>query len=107
MKKLYIVFDQIPSKVSGGLIATYLNLVKLLNQDYEIHIISIFDANNENKDLFKEYPIHVINNNLIDMRFYKIFSYLLKEKKNKEIYPWYKKFIFIFFSYSNNKEKNI
>lgn len=49
MKKLYIVFDQIPSKESGGLIATYFNLVKLLDQDFEIHIVSIFNTNKKNK----------------------------------------------------------
>ena len=52
MKKLYIVFDQIPSKESGGLIATYFNLVKLLDQDFEIHIVSIFNTNKKNKNLF-------------------------------------------------------
>ena len=105
MKKLYIVFDQIPSKVSGGLIATYLNLVKLLNQDYEIHIVSIFDANNENKDLFKEYPIHVINNNLIDMRFYKIFFYLLKEKNIKKFIHGIKSLFLYFLAIPTIKKK--
>ena len=84
MKKLYIVFDQIPSKESGGLIATYFNLVKLLDQDFEIHIVSIFNTNKKNKNLFDQYPIHVVDKNLIDMRFYKIFSYLLKEKNIKK-----------------------
>ena len=105
MKKLYIVFDQIPCKVSGGLIATYLNLVKLLNQDYEIHIVSIFDANNENKDLFKEYPIHVINNNLIDMRFYKIFFYLLKEKNIKKFIHGIKSLFLYFLAIPTIKKK--
>lgn len=85
MKKLYIVFDQIPSKESGGLIATYFNLVKLLDQDFEIHIVSIFNTNKKNKNLFDQYPIHVVDKNLIDMRFYKIFSYLLKEKNIKNL----------------------
>ena len=52
-KKLYIVFDQIPNKSSGGLVATYISLVKLLEKEYDIEIISIFDCNPENKEQFK------------------------------------------------------
>ncbi len=105
MKKLYIVFDQIPSKESGGLIATYFNLVKLLDQDFEIHIVSIFNTNKKNKNLFDQYPIHVVDKNLIDMRFYKIFSYLLKEKNIKKFIYGIKSLFLYFFSIPIIKKK--
>ena len=59
-KKLYIVFDQIPNKSSGGLVATYISLVKLLEKEYDIEIISIFDCNPENKEQFKNNKINIM-----------------------------------------------
>ena len=38
MKKLYFVFDQIPSAQSGGLIGMYLNICEILKYDYDIEI---------------------------------------------------------------------
>ena len=80
MKKLYIIFDQIPSKFSGGLITTYLNLVDILKNDYDIHIISIFNCDEENKELFKNYTIHIINNYNIDNRFSECFLICLRKR---------------------------
>lgn len=76
-KKVYIVFDQIPSNNSGGLVATYINLVKLLKNNYDIEIISIFNCDDDNKKQFKN-KINIINNKNIDIRFYKLFNYLKK-----------------------------
>ena len=75
-KKLYIVFDQIPNKSSGGLVATYISLVKLLEKEYDIEIISIFDCNPENKEQFNNNKINIINKKRINLNFHKVFSYL-------------------------------
>lgn len=63
MKKLYIVFDQIPSKESGGLIATYFNLVKLLDQDFEFILFQYLIQIRKIKIYFDQYPIHVVDKN--------------------------------------------
>lgn len=80
MKKLYIVFDKIPSKTSGGLVATYIRLVELLKKDFKIEIISIFDASDEDKEQFKNNKINVLSNYDIDIRFYKFFKYLKRKE---------------------------
>lgn len=98
MKKLYIVFDQIPNGYSGGLITTYLNLVKLLDRDYDIHIISIFDCDEVNKDLFQNYPIHIIYDYNIDIRFFRLFSYLFKNKDLKGFINGIRSTIIYFFT---------
>lgn len=84
-KKLYIMFDQIPSRSSGGLVATYINLVKLLKNNYEIEIISIFNCDEDNKTQFKNNKINIINTKNIDIRFYKTFLYLKQKDFKKAI----------------------
>lgn len=78
MKKLYIIFDQLPSPKSGGLITTYKNLVNLLNDNYDIEIISIFNFDNSYKENFPHNKIHIINKFNIDNRFFKAPLYLKK-----------------------------
>lgn len=77
MKKLYIVFDQIPSLKSGGLIVTYLNMVRCLRSEYDIRIISVFKSDNE--DLFEGIPIYNLSEYLIDNRFFRILQYWKKK----------------------------
>lgn len=79
-KKIYIVFDQIPSKFSGGLVTTYINLVELLKNSYDIEIISIFECDEDNKNQFPNNKINIINKRNIDIRFYKTFNYV-KQKE--------------------------
>lgn len=98
MKKLYIVFDQVPSKFSGGLITTYLNLVDMLKNDYDIHIISIFNCDDDNKELFADYPVHIIYNYNIDNRFFRMFSYLFIQKNFKKFIKSIKSAYLYFFS---------
>lgn len=86
MEKLYIVFDKIPSKSSGGLVATYIRLVELLKKDYDIEIISFFDTNQEDKDQFRNNKINIVSKRNIDLQFFKLFSYLKKGKIKKFIY---------------------
>lgn len=85
MKKIYFVFDQIPSPQSGGLIGMYLNICEKLKNDYDIKIISIYNCDKENLDLFKNYDITIINKYNIDNRFFKVIQYL-KEGKIKKVF---------------------
>lgn len=85
MKKLYIVFDQIPAKTSGGLLGTYKTLLKVLEKEYNVEIISIFDTSDEAKLIFKNYTIHTISNYKIDNRFYRFFQHL-REGNFKKFY---------------------
>ena len=52
MKKLYIIFDQLPPITSGGLLQTYINLVDYLKNEYDIKIISVFNTEERNKKIF-------------------------------------------------------
>ena len=81
-EKLYIVFDQLPPKESGGLVATYVNLETLLSDTYDVNIISVFETTPEAKKQFKTKDIHIINPRNIDNRFYKTFQYF-KQKEFK------------------------
>lgn len=42
MNTLYIIFDKLPKKNEGGLVATYINLVTELKDQFNIEFISIF-----------------------------------------------------------------
>lgn len=103
-KKLYIVFDQIPNKSSGGLVATYISLVKLLEKEYDIEIISIFDCNPENKEQFKNNKINIINKKRINLNFHKVFSYL-KEFKLIDACKCFINGIYYFFKIPTSKSK--
>lgn len=94
MKKIYFIFDQIPSPQSGGLLGMYLNICEKLKDDYEIEIVSIYNCKEENLKLFDNYNIKFFNRFNIDNRFFKLFQYL-KEKKIKETF----KAIFSFFMF--------
>lgn len=97
MKKLYLIFDQIPSKHSGGLVGMYLNVCEQLKNDYDIEIVSIYNCDNENLKQFKDYNITIINKFNIDNRFFKVGQYL----KNFEVKKVLKAMIsaLIFFLY--------
>lgn len=67
MEKLYIVFDRIPSASSGGLVTYYIRLCELLKENYDIRIVSIFNTDKENKELFKNFDVinvSIFNNGL-------------------------------------------
>lgn len=85
MKKMYIIFDQIPSPQSGGLIGMYLNICEKLKNDYDIQIVSIYNCDEDNLNLFKNYNVMIINKYNIDNRFFKVIEYL-KEKQIKKIF---------------------
>ena len=62
MKKIYIIFDQVQSLKSGGLFAIYSRLVYLLENDYDIEIISIFKNEDGSETLFPNKKIYNISN---------------------------------------------
>lgn len=80
MKPLYIVFDQLPSKTDGGLVATYARLVEELSDSYEITILNIFAGKENDIEEFSDVPIVSLCPIKIDNRFHKAFS-LLREGK--------------------------
>ena len=80
MRKIYIVFDQIPRKEDGGLVATYVNFVNEFRDEYHITFISIFKSSETNIEEFRNIPVITIIDKTINNRFYKLFSYI-KEKK--------------------------
>ena len=94
-KNLYIVFDQLPSKKTGGLVTTYVSLFNLLKDQYNIKIISVFEY--ENNELFDEKDIICVNRHIVSSDCVNILTYIKKFKKN---YNFFKTVIFIFFMYS-------
>jgi len=96
MKKLYIIFDQIPSPESGGLVNTYINLTKLLKDKYKIEIISIFNPNEKSKKQFSDFKIHIIKNTKIDINFIHLFNYLKKGQLKKFVFSIYSMFYYFF-----------
>lgn len=83
MKKIYIVFDQIPSAQSGGLIGMYLNICDKLKSNYDINIVSIYNCDKDNLKLFEDYNIIITNKFNIDNRFFKVIQYLKKKQKKR------------------------
>ena len=73
-KNLYIVFDQLPGKKTGGLVTTYVRISKLLKEEYNIKILSIF--NYEENELFKENEVIYINKNMVSSDCINIISYI-------------------------------
>lgn len=75
MRTVYIVFDKIPQKKDGGLIATYVNFVRELSNQYEIKFISIFKSPTIDIEDLKSIPVITLFNVDIDNRFYKLTKY--------------------------------
>ena len=76
MRTIYIIFDKIPQKKDGGLIATYVNFVKELSDLYNIVFVSIFKSPDIDIDALKKVPIITLFNLNIDNRFYKLIQHL-------------------------------
>lgn len=105
MRKLYIVFDQIPPMESGGLIVTYLNMVEQLKDEFEIVIISVFRSKKKQEALFPGVKIITLSNFLIDNRFFRIGQYF----KNKDIHKIFGAILsmFWFFAYRFTAKRKI
>lgn len=76
MRTIYIVFDKIPQKKDGGLIATYVNFVKELSDLYNIVFVSVFKSPDIDIDALQNIPIITLFNLDIDNRFYKLSQHL-------------------------------
>ena len=63
----------------------YLNICEKLKNDYDIQIVSIYNCDKDNFNLFKNYNVMIINKYNIDNRFFKVFKYL-KEKQVKKVF---------------------
>lgn len=98
MKKLYIIFDQLPPISSGGLLQTYINLVDYLKNEYDIKIISVFNTEERNKRIFEGIDIICLSDYIIDNRFFQIVKYVKNgeyEKIGKAIASAFYFFLFI------------
>lgn len=77
-EKIYLIFDKLPKKIEGGLVATYARFVKEFSKDYEIEIVEAFNSGptdlEELADTKKTY-LSPIN---IDNRFYLALSKLMQ-----------------------------
>lgn len=80
MRKIYIVFEQIPRKEDGGLVATYVNFVNEFRDEFHITFVSIFKSPETNIEEFKDISVITIINKTINNRFYKLFSYIRERK---------------------------
>ena len=76
MDEIYIIFDQIPLKRSGGLIATYIDFVKELSQDFKIIFVSVFRSNQTDIEEFRDIKVITLFDLPIDNRFYRAIEYL-------------------------------
>lgn len=85
MKKIYILFDKLPEQKSGGITTYYLSLINLLKDTYNIELISIFNISEDTKNLYKGHKINIINQQDIDIRFYRILKYIKKLQLKKAI----------------------
>lgn len=92
---LYIVFDVLPLKKDGGLVASYKNFVTLFKDDFNIHLVSIFKCEPTDIDEFKNIDIIRLTKATIDNRFFRVANYV----KNREFRRTLKalKSFFLFF----------
>lgn len=105
---LYIVFDQLPLKSSGGLVMSYVNFVKAFKDVFDIRFVSIFNHEPSDIEEFKDIDIIDLSKFAIDNRFYRLLEYLRKG----EILLFVKAVcsLFFFFMYipvARNKTKKI
>lgn len=84
MKNLYFIFERIPDPQSGGLITMYRRLEKLLKDDYNIKIISVFNCPQYYKNQFAS-ECTILNNMDIDNRFFKLITHL-KQRNMKAFF---------------------
>lgn len=108
MRNIYLVFDQLPSIKDGGLIATYIAFTKLYREEYNIKIISVFDFLKNDIDEFKDIEIIKFSNTVLDIRFYKCFSYLKSGDIKSFIFSIYSMFyFFLYIPIARNKIKRV
>lgn len=75
---IYIVFDQLPKKKDGGLVATYINFVNQFKDELDIKLVSVFSNGGNDIEAFEHVEIIDLSNFVLDNRFFQLFSYLKK-----------------------------
>lgn len=101
-QKLYIVFDKLPKKNEGGLVATYINLVQELRPYYQIEFVGIFDNGRNDISEFENIPLHVFSKKDIDNRFFNAFNHL-KQRNFRSFFHSLFSGVFFFGSIPINK----
>ena len=94
MKKLYVVFDKLPSKSEGGLVATYIDFVDELSSAFDIQFVSVFRSAPTDIDEFKDIPIVTLVDRSIDNRFYRVADYFLKGHIGKGLFALWSSVLF-------------
>lgn len=75
---LYIVFDQLPKKKDGGLVATYINFVQQFQNEFNIKLVSAFSNGGNDIEAFEHVEMIDLSDYVLDNRFFRAFSYLKK-----------------------------
>ena len=91
MKKIYIIFDQVQSLKSGGLFAIYSRLVYLLENDYDIEIISVFKNEDGSEILFPNKKMY----NMSNIKKLPNFNKIKKQLKEKNFFPIIKEIYYL------------
>lgn len=78
MPTVYIVFDQLPKKKDGGLVATYINFVNQLKNDFDIKLVSVFSNGGNDIEAFNDVEVTNLSDYVLDNRFFNLVSYLKK-----------------------------
>lgn len=107
MKTIYLVFDQLPHKEDGGLVATYARFVTEFANDYQIKIVSIFNNGRNDIEEFRNLEIINFSDFIIDNRFFKAFSHLKAGNMKsffRSIFSALYFFLFIPFARQKSKE---
>lgn len=86
MKKdsIYIVFDELPLKSSGGLVASYANFARAFKDEFTIKLVSIFNYFPSDIKEFSNLEIINLSKRKIDNRFYRIIDYA-KDKEWRKV----------------------
>ncbi len=108
MKKIFLVFDQLPHKKDGGLIATYVRFIQAFSDKYEISIVSIFNNGGNDIRELSSTPIINLSKYNIDNRFYNAVSYLKKGRFKDCAHAFFSAILFfLFIPIARKKSKNL
>lgn len=75
-RDIYLIFDVLPTKTGGGLVATYANFVELYRDEFDIHLVSIFKPEPNDIPEFEGVDIITLFDKDIDNRFFRLPAYL-------------------------------
>lgn len=74
--EIVVVFDKIPTKKDGGLVATYVDFVKELSDSFDITFLSVFRSDPSDIPAFSTVKTVTLFDRELDNRFYKMVSYM-------------------------------